>query len=70
MSEHTLQQLSEKLDQLIAQCERLHRDNGLLQQREQEWLRERSELIEKNDQARIRVEAMINDLKSLKEGVQ
>jgi cell division protein ZapB len=70
MPEYTLEQLSEKLDKLIAQCEQLHRDNDLLQQREQEWLLERSQLVEKNDQARTRVEAMIVDLKSLKEGVQ
>lgn len=70
MSDDKLQQLSEKLDTLIAQCEQLHSDNELLQQREQEWLRERAQLVEKNDQARTRVEAMISDLKSLKEGVK
>lgn len=69
MSEHsTLQQLSDKLDQLIEQCEALHGDNMLLRQREQEWLSERTELIEKNNQARTRVEAVINHLKTLKEG--
>ncbi len=69
MSEQTLQQLSDKLDQLISHCEQLHRDNALLQQREQQWLEERKQLIEKNDLARSRVEAMITHLKSLKEGV-
>jgi uncharacterized protein (TIGR02449 family) len=70
MPEHTLEQLSNKLDQLITQCEQLHRDNESLQQREQEWLRERTLLIERNDLARTRVESMITDLKSLKEGVR
>jgi cell division protein ZapB len=69
MSEHTLQELSDKLDQLITQCEKLQGDNVLLRQREQEWLSERVDLIEKNNQARARVEAVINNLKSLKEGV-
>ncbi|MFT5116713.1 MAG: cell division protein ZapB [Kiritimatiellia bacterium] len=69
MPEYTLEQLSNKLDQLITQCEQLHRNNESLQQREQEWLRERTSLIEKNDLARTRVESMITDLKSLKEGV-
>jgi uncharacterized protein (TIGR02449 family) len=41
----------------------------LLRQREQEWLTERVDLIEKNNQARARVEAVIDNLKSLKEGV-
>jgi cell division protein ZapB len=69
MSEHTLQELSDKLDQLITQCEKLQGDNALLRQREQEWLTERVDLIEKNNQARARVEAVIDNLKSLKEGV-
>jgi cell division protein ZapB len=69
MPEYTLEQLSNKLDQLIIQCEQLHRDNESLQQREQEWLRERKTLIEKNDLARTRVESMITHLKSLKEEV-
>ncbi len=70
MSKDKLEQLSHKLDTLIGQCERLRLDNERLQQREQEWLRERTQLIEKNDQARTRVEAMITDLKSLKEGAR
>lgn len=69
MSEHTLQHLSDKLDQLITQCEKLQGDNALLRQREQEWLVERVDLVEKNNQARARVEAVIDNLKSLKEGV-
>ncbi len=69
MSEHTLQDLSHKLNQLIAECDRLRRENMDLQQREQEWSSERAQLIEKNDLARDRVEDMIRHLKSLKEGV-
>lgn len=68
MSEQKLQQLSDKLDQLIMHCEQLHRDNESLHQREQEWLHERTRLVEKNELARTRVEAMIESLKSLKEG--
>lgn len=70
MSDHTLQQLAQKLDQLILQYERLSRDNELLQQREQEWLDERARLIDKNRLARTRVETMITQLKRLKEGAE
>jgi cell division protein ZapB len=70
MSKFTLQGLSQKLDQLLLQHQQLRRENQSLRQLEQDWQKERARLIEKNDVARTRVEAMINDLKSLKEGVR
>ncbi|MFT6101726.1 MAG: cell division protein ZapB [Granulosicoccus sp.] len=70
MSEHTLQGLSQKLDQLIRQHEQLQQENQSLRQLEQDWQHERARLVEKNNVARTRVEAMIDDLKSLKEGVR
>jgi len=70
MSEYTLQRLSQKLDQLLLQHQQLQKENQSLRQLEQEWQHERARLIEKNDVARTRVEAMISDLKSLKEGVR
>jgi cell division protein ZapB len=70
MSEYTLQRLSQKLDQLLLQHQQLQKENQSLRQLEQEWQHERACLIEKNDVARTRVEAMISDLKSLKEGVR
>ena len=69
MSQHTLQQLAEKLDNLINYSERLKRDNELLKQREQQWQLERTQLIEKNNLACSRVEAMITHLKSLEENI-
>ena len=69
MSEHTLQGLSQKLDQLIRQHELLQTENQSLRQSEQDWQQDRARLVEKNNVARTRVEAMIDDLKSLKEGV-
>ena len=70
MSEHTLQGLSQKLDQLIRQHELLQTENQSLRQSEQDWQQDRARLVEKNNVARTRVEAMIDDLKSLKEGVR
>lgn len=68
MTDYDLQTLSQKLDELIRHCEQLGHDNQQLLQREQQWQDERSRLIEKNELARTRVEAMIQHLKSLKEG--
>ncbi|MGS2718558.1 TIGR02449 family protein [Eionea flava] len=70
MSELTLQALAGKLDQLIQQHEQLQQENNSLRQAKHDWQEERARLIQKNDVARARVEAMIDDLKSLKEGVR
>jgi len=64
-SESTLSTLESRLDALIKLCERLSRENRHLQNQKSDWLRERTRLIEKNELARVRVEAMITRLKSL-----
>lgn len=60
-----MNQLENRLDQLISLCERLDRENKSLREKETLWARERTRLIEKNELARSRVEAMIERLKSL-----
>lgn len=65
MSQPLIATLEAKLDQLIQTCERLHQENRSLRDKESNWLRERTRLIEKNEMARTRVEAMITRLKSL-----
>ena len=60
MSEYTIEDLYKKVDQLIHHCESL-------KARESSLLSERSRLIEKNDLARTRVEAMIGQLKNLQQ---
>ncbi len=74
MTDSSLQALEHKLDQLIREAARLSQENASLrqqaeaaQQREADWQVERSRLVEKNDLARSRVEAMITRLKSLEE---
>ena len=65
MSDDLVHTLEAKLDELIRQSKRLQQENAELKQRENDWQRERVRLIEKNDLARTRVEAMITRLKSL-----
>ncbi len=69
MSKYSLEELSAKLDQLLLYCDRLKQDKRLLEQKELLWQKERERLIEKNELARTRVQAMINQLKNLEQGV-
>jgi cell division protein ZapB len=65
MSDDLLLALETKLDKLILLCSRLQQENAELKTRENEWQRERVRLIEKNELARSRVEAMITHLRNL-----
>ncbi len=65
MSDDLLLALETKLDKLILLCNRLQQENAELKSRESEWQRERVRLIEKNELARSRVEAMITHLRNL-----
>jgi cell division protein ZapB len=65
MSDELLLSLETKLDRLILLTGRLQQENAELKARESAWLQERVRLIEKNELARSRVEAMITHLKSL-----
>ncbi|HCS63681.1 MAG TPA: TIGR02449 family protein [Cellvibrio sp.] len=65
MSDDLLLALETKLDKLILLCNRLQQENAELKTREGEWQRERVRLIEKNELARSRVEAMITHLRNL-----
>lgn len=67
MSEQTLQPLESKIDELIAFCAHLQQENQDLRNRESGLLKERSELIEKNQVARQKVESIITRLKSMQE---
>lgn len=65
MSTPLMQQVETKLDELIRLCDRLQSENTTLRAKEAGWEQERKRLIEKNDIARKRVEAMIHHLKAL-----
>lgn len=67
MSAEQFRALEHQIDQLIYRCNQLEQDVKSLRQQEAGWKKERSKLIEKNELARTRVEAMIHRLKALEQ---
>ena len=67
MSQLDLATLESRLEELIRLCDQLSRDNQALLARHQEWAQERARLIEKNEVARSKIEAMIGRLKGLEQ---
>lgn len=65
MSHELLQRLESQIDELLRVCTRLEKENALLLQEKETWNLERARLIEKNNFARKRVEAMIAHLKTI-----
>lgn len=57
--------MERKIEALISAAQQLLKENQALRANEQRWQQDRARLIEKNDLARTRVEAMIHRLKSL-----
>ena len=60
-----VEQLSARLDKLQELVRRLVDENRSLRQGQEQLAAERAQLLNKNEVARSRVEAMINRLKSL-----
>lgn len=67
MSEQELKKLENQIDEIIQTCERLSNENSFLRKQQGALASERAGLIEKNEQARSRVEVMIQRLRSLEE---
>lgn len=62
-----LQQLVNRVDALAERVRRLNDENRSLRQQQEHLASERAALLAKNEQARVRVEAMIARLKSLEQ---
>ena len=60
-----LSTLEKRIDELIAFCDQLERKQESIAIEQQKWLQERSRLLEKNELAKTKIEAMIMRLKSL-----
>ncbi|MEM6485986.1 MAG: TIGR02449 family protein [Pseudomonadota bacterium] len=65
MAEDSMKGLEEKIDQLIALCSQLNRENRALKAENLGFQQERRDLIAKNELARARVEATLQRLRSM-----
>ena len=62
-----IKDLEAKIDELIQLCDELEQKNATLRSNEQDWAKEKTRLLEKNDMAKTKVEAMIMRLKTLEQ---
>lgn len=65
MADDQLKELEKKIDELIALCQELNRENQALKADNAGWRTERQSLISKNELARNKVEAMIDRLRAM-----
>lgn len=66
--EHELKRLEQRVDALVQVCDQLQNENRSLKQRQDVLTAERASLLQKNEQVRARVEAMIGRLKAMEQG--
>ena len=66
--ENDLKRLEERLDDLVGICNRLQTENKSLKEKQETLSHERASMVQKNEQVRARVEAMIVRLKSMEQG--
>jgi cell division protein ZapB len=65
MADNPLKDLENKIDELISLCRELNRENRTLKAEIAGWREERKDLLDKNELARSKVEAMINRLRTM-----
>jgi cell division protein ZapB len=65
MSDDALKTLEDRIDQLIALCAQLNRENRALKEENLNFQQERRDLIAKNELARARVESTLRRLRSM-----
>ena len=63
-----LRRLEKRVDELVATVGHLKEENCALRQRQESLMTERANLLQKNEQVRARVEAMIGRLKGMEHG--
>jgi cell division protein ZapB len=59
--------LEKRIDELIALCDELESKQGAMETDRDNWMQERTRLLEKNEMAKSKIEAMIMRLKSLEQ---
>jgi cell division protein ZapB len=65
MPENQLKDLENKIEELISLCGELNRENSALKTEVAGWHDERKDLMDKNELARSKVEAMIDRLRTM-----
>ena len=63
-----LARLEKRLDELVVICNQLKEENRSLKDRQDTLIADRATLLQKNEQVRARVEAMISRLKAMEQG--
>lgn len=63
-----LVRLEKRLDELVVICSQLKDENRSLKERQDSLIADRAVLLQKNEQVRARVEAMISRLKAMEHG--
>jgi cell division protein ZapB len=66
--ESDLKRLEDRLDDLVKICNKLQTENKSLKEKQETLSRERATMVQKNEEVRARVEAMIVRLKSMEQG--
>ena len=66
--ESDLKRLVDRLDDLVKICNKLQTENKSLKEKQETLSRERATMVQKNEEVRARVEAMIVRLKSMEHG--
>lgn len=60
-----LERLEKRIDDLVIICGQLKEENRSLRQRQEALIAERASLLQKSEQVRARVEAMVGRLKAM-----
>ena len=66
--ESDLRRLEDRLDDLVKICNQLQSENKSLKEKQETLSKERATMVQKNEEVRARVEAMIIRLKSMEQG--
>jgi cell division protein ZapB len=67
MPDSLLKTLEQRIDDLINLCAALNSENAALKADANSWLDERQRLLDKNELAKTKVEAIISRLKSMEQ---
>ena len=65
ISEGSFDSLNTKVDDLIELCAKMKRENQLLKANESNWLSERKQLLERNKEAKSKLQSILVRLKAM-----